>query len=511
LRIVIELKRGVITKVVLNQLFSRTALQSSFGVINLALVNGRPEVLSLKALIKHFVEHRKIVITRRTQFELKKAEERAHILRALIIAIQNIDEVIKIIRASRNTDTAKAALMTRFSFDDVQAQAIVDMQLKRLTSLEIETLTKELEELEVLITHLKDLLAHPEKMFAIIKNETNELAEKFGDERRTDIVTDEVEQINVEDLIREEEMVILISKMGYIKRQPVTAYKNQGRGGKGIMSAKLAEEDFVNQIFIASTHDKILFITTEGKAYWVKVHEITETGRTSRGTHIKSLLEVSSDEEISSVVSLKEFRDDQYIFMATAGGVVKKVPTDVFRNAKTRGILALKLDSGDKLVSSVLSNGTSDLLLITRKGVALRYNEDEVRPMGRSSRGVRGINLKNGDELAAAQFIDNSQKLLIVSENGYGKRVDYSEINPHGRGTGGQRLYKVTEKTGEIVGAIGVAENDDVMCITSQGKTLRLIAKKIGEQGKNASGVRVLDIEPPDIAIGVDRIINEGE
>jgi DNA gyrase subunit A len=511
LRIAIELKRGAIAKVVLNLLFARTALQSSFGVINLALVNGRPEILSLKQLIKHFVEHRINVITRRTRYDLRKAEERAHILRALIIAIGNIDEVIKIIRGSRSTDVAKTTLMNRFDFDDVQAQAIVDMQLKRLTGLEIENLSKELQEQEVLITYFNDLLDHPVKILAIIKDETNLLAEKFGDDRRTDIINDEVEQINVEDLISEEEMVILISKMGYIKRQPVSAYKNQGRGGKGVTSAKLIEEDFVNQIFIASTHDKILFITTEGKAYWIKVHEIPEAGRTARGTHIKSLLEVSSNEEITSVVSLKEFNNEQYIFMATAGGVVKKVSTEEFRNAKTRGIIAIKLDNGDKLVSSILSSGSDDLLLITRKGIALRYNESEVRAMGRSTRGIRGITLRENDELAAAQFIDNNQKLLVISEYGYGKRVDYTEINPHGRGTGGQRIYKVTEKTGEVVGVIGVAEKDDAVCITGQGKTLRLIAAKIGEQGKNASGVHVLDIAPPDIVIGVDRVIYEEE
>lgn len=509
LRIVIDLKRGAIAKVVLNQLFARTALQSSFGVINLALVKGRPEILTLKGLISHFVEHRNEVVTRRTRFDLKKAEERAHILRALIVAIDNIDEVISIIRSSRDTQTAKNRLMERFSFDDVQSQAIVDMQLKRLTSLEIEDLRKELSELEALIVHLKDLLDHPEKILQIIKDETNGLAEKFGDDRRTDIVADEVEQINIEDLIREEEMVILISNLGYIKRIPVTAYKSQGRGGKGSNSAKLAEDDFINQIFIASTHDYVVFITNEGKAYWVKVHEIPEASRASRGAHIKSLLAVSVNEEITTVVSLKGFSENEYLFMATAAGVVKKVQTIEFQNAKTRGIIAIRLDDGDKLVTATLTSGKNEVMLISRKGQALRIDEEEVRCMGRASRGVIGLKLASGDELVGALLLNTEEKMLLVTESGYGKRVDYDEFSAHGRGTGGQRVYEITEKTGEIIGCISVLDTDEVVCITSQGKTLRVPAVSIANQRRNSSGVRVLNIDPPDMVIGIDRVANE--
>lgn len=509
LRIVIDLKRGAIAKVVLNQLFARTALQSSFGVINLALVKGRPEILTLKGLISHFVEHRNEVVTRRTRFDLKKAEERAHILRALIVAIDNIDEVISIIRSSRDTQTAKNRLMERFSFDDVQSQAIVDMQLKRLTNLEIEDLRKELAELEALIVHLKDLLDHPEKILQIIKDETNGLAEKFGDDRRTDIVADEVEQINIEDLIREEEMVILISNLGYIKRIPVTAYKSQGRGGKGSNSAKLAEDDFINQIFIASTHDYVVFITNEGKAYWVKVHEIPEASRASRGAHIKSLLAVSVNEEITTVVSLKGFSENEYLFMATAAGVVKKVQTIEFQNAKTRGIIAIRLDDGDKLVTATLTSGKNEVMLISRKGQALRIDEEEVRCMGRASRGVIGLKLASGDELVGALLLNTEEKMLLVTESGYGKRVDYDEFSAHGRGTGGQRVYEITEKTGEIIGCISVLDTDEVVCITSQGKTLRVPAVSIANQRRNSSGVRVLNIDPPDMVIGIDRVANE--
>ena len=510
LRLVIELKRGAIAKVVLNQLFSKTALQSSFGVINLALVDGRPQTLTLKQLVGYFVAHRQEVVTRRVRFDLKKAEERAHILRALIVAIDNIDEVIKIIRGSRDTASAKNALMERFSFDDIQAQAIVDMQLKRLTSLEIEDLRKELQELELLIEHLKDLLAHPEKILALIKQETDELAEKFGDDRRTDIVSDEVEEINIEDLIKKEQMVVLVSNLGYIKRVPVTAYKRQNRGGKGSNSAALVEDDFIDQIFTASTHDYIMFITNEGKAYWVKVHEIPEASRTSRGSHIKSLLAVSSDEEITTIVSLKEFSSDTYLLMATAGGIVKKVQTDSFQNANTRGIIAIKLDEGDKLVSAILTTGKDELMLVTRHGQALRVSETEIRDQGRASHGVIGIRLSGGDELTGALRI-NGGKLLVMSENGYGKRVDFSEFSPHGRGTGGQKVDTSTEKTGEVVGLRAVADDDEIVCITGQGKTIRVQVSSINVMGRAAQGVKILDIESPDQLIGLDVVAREDE
>jgi DNA gyrase subunit A len=509
MKISIELKRGAIAKIVLNQLFTKTALQSTFGVINLALVKGRPETLTLKQLIQYFVEHRQEVVTRRTAFDLRKAEERAHILRGLIKAIQNIDEVIKIIKASRNIETAKNALKERFDFSDIQAQAIVDMRLGRLTSLEIEKLEKELEELEVLIAHLQDLLAHPEKILALIKDETNEIAEKFGDDRKTDIISDEVEEINIEDLIKNEEMVILISNLGYIKRVPVTAYRTQGRGGKGSASTKLVEDDFINQVFIASTHDHIMFITNEGKLYWVKVHEIPEATRNSRGSHIKSLLPMSQNEEITTVVSLTEFSEDQFLFMATAGGIVKKVRTIDFQNAKTRGIIAIRLDEGDKLVSSILSSGEDELVLITRRGQALRVSETEVRPMGRASRGVIGIRLAQGDELAGAIHVEDDAKMLILTEFGCGKQVEFSEFTPHGRGTGGQRIYRISEKTGEIVGTKTIGLGAELVVITSQGKTLRLDSANIPTQGRTAAGVCVFTLDKPDMVIGVDVVAQE--
>ena len=510
-RIVIELKRGAMTKVVVNQLFAKTALQSSFGVINLALVDGRPQILNLKQLIKCFVDHRNNVIVRRTNFELNEARKREHILKALIIAVDAIDEVIKIIRGSRDENEAKAGLMKRFNFDDVQAQAIVDMRLGRLTGLRIEELRREMEEIRVLIAHLEDLLAHNEKILALIKTETNELAEKYGDDRRTDIVAGEVEEINVEDLIKEEDMVVLISKLGYIKRVPVSLYRSQARGGKGSISAKLVEEDYINQMFVASTHDYLMFITNEGKAYWLKVHEIPEASKTSRGSHIKSLLQVNANEEITTTVSLKEFSETEYLFMATANGIVKKTPTYEFRNAKFRGMQAAKLDDGDKLVSAILSSGKDELLLVSRRGQALRISEEEVRAMGRAGRGVNGMKLSDGDELCAAIHVDESAKIAVVTEKGVGKRVDFTEFNSHGRGTGGQRIFGNVDDKGEIIGALTVKDDDSIMCITSQGTSLRVDASQISQQGRGSSGVKVVDIVDPDYVVGIDRIASSDD
>ncbi len=489
MRLVVDLKKGAITKIVLNQLFTKTDLQSNFGVINLALVPQikegeprynepglltlpptylKPEVLNLKQLIQHFVNHRDEVITRRTIYDLKVAKHRMHILQALITAINNIDEVIQIIKSSQNTEDAKLKLEKRFNFDDEQAQAIVDMQLKRLTHLQIEDLQKEIKELQALIDYLEGLLADHNKILSLIKDETNALADKYGDDRRTDIVADEVEEINMEDMIKEEEVVVMISKLGYIKRVPLTQYKSQGRGGKGSMSANLVEDDYINQIFIATTHAYITFITNEGKAYWIKVHEIPEASRASRGSHIKSLLAVSANEEITTIVTMKEFKDDEYMFLATANGIVKKVQTTEFANAKTRGVIAIKLRDGDKIVSSILTGGKHDLMLVTRRGQCLRMSEEDVRPMGRASAGVTGIRLSSGDELAAAICVQSDMQSLVITEKGVGKRVDFEEFSNHGRGTGGQRIFGNTDEKGEIIGALTIAESDEIVCMTSQ-------------------------------------------
>jgi len=520
IRIVIELKKGAIVKVVLNQLFSNTQLQTSFSIINLALVNGRPQCLNLKELVHYFIEHRVDVVTRRTRYDLRKAEERAHILEGLIIALANIDEVIAVIKASRDVAVARLKLQERFSLSEAQSEAIVEMRLGRLTSLEIEKIEKELEELKVQIAYFKSLLADEKKLRSVIKDETKAISEKYGDKRRTEIIAGEVENINIEDLIKKEEMMILISNLGYVKRVPVSAYRSQSRGGKGMQSAKLAEDDFVAQIFVASTHEYIMFITSAGKAYWMKVHELPEGSRTSKGTHIKSLLTVSPNEDISAIVSLKDFSDTEFLFMGTARGVVKKARTSEFVNAKTRGVIAINLDDGDKLVSALLTNGSDEVVLISRRGQALRTHEDHVRAMGRSSRGVSGMRLSNGDELAGMLRVDvggdgrppeKIEKMLILTEFGYGKRVDFEEFSSHGRGTGGQKIYTVNEKTGEIVGCVSLLDDDDIMCITSQGKSIKLKVDEIRVMGRAAQGVRILSIDKPDFVIGLDRVVKEDD
>ncbi|MDY5819068.1 MAG: DNA gyrase subunit A [Treponema sp.] len=528
MRLVVDLKKGAITKIVLNQLFAKTDLQSNFGVINLALVPQvkegaaprydepgmltlpatylKPEVLTLKQLIQHFVNHRDEVITRRTIYDLKVAKHRMHILEALITAINNIDEVIQIIKSSENTEDAKLKLEKRFNFDDEQAQAIVDMQLKRLTHLLIEDLQKEIKELQALINYLEGLLADHNKILNLIKDETRGLAEKYGDDRRTEIVASEVEQINVEDMIKDEDMVVMISRMGYIKRVPADKYKKQGRGGTGSNGTNLLDDDYVNQLFIGSTKEHLLFITNLGRAYWMKIHEIPESEKAARGAHIKGLLQVGPDEEITTVVSLKEFSDDLFLFMTTAQGVVKKVRSTEFQNAKTRGIIGIKLNDNDKLISAIPTTGDCEVMLISRRGKALRITEDSVRLMGRASCGIKGMKLSEGDEIAAAVKVEKDANMILLTEKGVGKRISFDLYSVHGRGTGGQRIFGNTESKGEIIGAINVKDNDEVVCMTSQGKTLRFKATDIKEQGTGASGVNVVRVTEPDFIVGLDKV-----
>ena len=511
LRIVIELKRGAIVKVVLNQLFSHTALQTSFSITNLALVNGKPQCLNLKELIRCFVDHRIEVVTRRTKHDLKKAQDSAHILEGLAIAVAHIDEIIAIIKNSRDVQSAKQAQQERFSLSEIQAQAIVDMRLGRLTNLETEKIQKELSGLKEEISYFTSLLEDEKKLLEVVKEETKKIAERYGDKRRTEIVAGEAEQINIEDLIKKEEMIIIISNLGYIKRVPVTSYKNQGRGGKGMISAKLTEEDYIKQLFVASTHEYIMFITSAGKAYWVKVHEVTEGSRTSKGTHIKSILNVAGSEEITAVVPFKEFAEDSFLFMGTARGVVKKVQISEFSKAKTRGVIAVTLDEGDRLVSALLTTGKDEVMLISRQGQALRTAEDQIRAMGRSSRGVKGMKISDDDELVGLLRVDEKESMLLLSKHGYGKRVDFNEFSAHGRGTGGQKIYTISDKTGELVSCVTVLENEEIMCITAQGKSLKLKVDGIRIMGRAAQGVRILNIEESDAVIGVDRIVKEDE
>ncbi len=511
MRIVIELKRGVSPKIILNHLFQNTQLQVNFAVNNVALVDGRPKILNLKELIECFIRHRKEVVTRRTRYDLRKAEEREHILIGLKIALDNIDEVIRIIRQSADTETARNGLIAAFELSEIQAQAILDMRLQKLTSLETKKIIEELEEVRRLIAYYKELLASEVKLLGVVRDETVAIQEKYGDDRRTEVVPDEIEAIDIEDLIQKEPMVVLMSHQGYIKRVPLSAYRLQGRGGKGSMSTRLREEDFIQHLFIASTHDYILFVSSEGKAYWMKVHEIPEAGRTARGFHIKGLLNITANEEIAAVVSLKDFTDDSFVFMATSRGVAKKVRTSDFSNARTRGIVAIRLDDGDKLVHAMLTTGSNDILLVTKSGLALRFDEAQVRTMGRATRGVQGIKLQESDELAGAVCVTDEHDLVVLSEFGHGKRVKFDEFTPHGRGTRGQKVFTPAERTGEIVGVLSGNDDDDIMVITSQGNTVKLNLGTVPVYGRAATGVRIVQIERPDFVVGVDRAAKEDE
>ncbi|MDR2807665.1 MAG: DNA topoisomerase (ATP-hydrolyzing) subunit A [Spirochaetaceae bacterium] len=511
LRLVITLKRGASLKIVINQLFQHTTLQSSFSITNLALIKGRPRTLSLKELIYYFIEHRVEVITRRSRFDMKKAQSRVHILEGLVIALANIDEVVAMVRSSADTNAAMARLQERFMLSKAQVQAIVDMRLGRLSGLESERLKGELKELNEQIVYLGSLLEDPHKISAVIKDEIQVLANRYGDARRTAIVETELETIAVEDLIEKEEMVILISNLGYIKRVPVSLYRAQGRGGKGSISVRLTEEDFVEQIFTASSHDYIMFITTTGKAYCMKVHELPEGSRSSKGDYVRSILNLVEGEEITATVSFQQFSDDQFLFMATLQGIVKKVPLDDFAHVKSRGIIAIKLEDGDRLVGALLTDGSNEIVLVSRAGKALRTTESSVRSTGRTSRGIHGMKLTEDDALLSALRINESEAVFLVSEHGFGKRVSFDEFSPHGRATGGQRIYTITEKTGLLAGCIMIREDEDIMCITSHGKSIRCNASTIRLMGRTAQGVRVVNVDEADLVIGVGKIAhNDG-
>jgi DNA gyrase subunit A len=508
IRVVIELKRGIIPQVIINQLFTHTNLQISFGVINIALVEGRPRLLNLKEIIEYFIKHRKEVVTRRTRYDLKKAEERAHILDGLRIALENIDAVIAIIKKAKDVNTARVDLIDTFSFSEKQAQAILDMRLQRLTSLETKKIMDELDELRKLIAYLKDLLEHEEKILGVIKSELTDIANKYGDVRRTEIIIEEAEELNIEDLIIKEDMVILISHKGFINRIPLSAYRRQGRGGRGSSATKLRDTDFIEHIFIAHTHEYVLFVSSEGKAYWLKVHEIPEGSRTSGGQSIRTLLSITNNEEITAVLSLEEF-SSKTIFMATSKGIVKKVELSAFSNAKTRGIVAINLDTQDKLVSAKLTSGKDEIMLITRKGSALRFHEEMVREMGRASRGVSGIKLDKDDELIGILIVNENELICVMTELGYGKCIEYNMFTQHNRATKGQICYKGSTKSGEIVGVISVTKEDDLICITSKGQTLKVRIVEIPILGKAATGVRIVNIEKPDVVVGVARAEKE--
>ncbi len=507
-RVVIELKRGEIPLVVLNNLYKHTPLETTFGVIMLALVNNRPEVLNLKQILHHFLDHRREVVVRRTAYELRKAEERAHILEGLKIALDNLDAVIALIRRSQSPDEARAGLMRQFGLTDIQASAILDMRLQRLTQLERTKLVEEYQDVLKQIEYLKSILANQELVRTIIKDELTEIREAYKDERRTQIVKEEAE-ITLEDLIAAEEVIVTISHAGYIKRNAVSLYRAQRRGGKGKIGMGIKEEDFVVNLFTASTHDSLLFFTDAGKVYWLKVHEIPEASRAAKGKALVNLLALSSNEKVTATLPVKEFRDDRYIVMGTKKGVIKKTELSAFSNPRQGGIIALGLESGDRLISVQLTDGQREILLGTRQGLTIRFKEEEVRSMGRTAYGVKGITLEEGNEVIGMETItpDSTTSILTVTEGGYGKRTPVGEYRIQGRGGKGIISVKTTERNGLAVGFLQVRDDDQIMLMAAQGKVLRCKVDDIREIGRNTQGVRILDLDGEgDRVVGVARL-----
>ncbi len=512
-RVVIELKKGEVPLVVLNNLYKHTQLQTTFGVNMLALVNNRPEVLNLKQILSAFLEHRREVVMRRTAYDLRKAEERAHILEGLKIAIDNLDDVIQLIRRSPSPDEARAKLVQRFRLTDIQAAAILDMKLQRLTQLERNKLLEEYQELLKRIEYLKSVLASQALVKKLIKDELQGVKETYKDPRRTQIVK-EAAEINVEDLIADEEVVVTISHAGYIKRNPVTLYRAQRRGGKGKIGMGVRDEDFVATLFTASTHDYLLFFTDAGKVYWLKVHEIPEAGRAAKGKALVNLLALTKEEKVTATLPVKEFREDRYVVMATRQGVIKKTELSAYGNPRAGGIIALTLDEGDKLIGVEITDGQREILLGTKQGIVIRFKEDDVRPMGRTAHGVRGITLEEGNEVIGMETItpDSTTAILTITEGGYGKRTPVTEYRIQGRGGKGIISVKTTEKNGLAVGFLQVRDDDEIMLMAAQGKILRCRVDDIREVGRNTQGVRVLELDSPDDrVVGVARLAESGE
>ncbi len=509
-RVVIELKRDANPQVVLNQLFKHTQMQTTFGIIMLALVNGEPKILTLRQCIDCYIDHRKDVILRRTQFELDKALARAHILEGLKIALDNIDEVINIIRASY--DDPKERLMERFGLTDIQAQAILDMRLKTLSGLQREKIEEEYNQLMELIAHLRDILNSERLVFEIIKEELTEIRDKFGDERKTKIVAAEGE-IDIEDLIKEEQCVVALTHFGYIKRMPIDTYKSQKRGGKGITGMATREEDFVKQIFTASTHDTILFFTNKGKLYRLRGYELPEAGRTARGTAIVNLLSLDAGEKVSAVIPLQNFADGKYLLMATKNGLIKKTALKEYDSNRKTGLQGITLKEEDELIDVRLTDGQDNVVLVTRNGMCITFDEKDVRPIGRVAQGVIGIRLDEDDEVIGMESVIAGGKatLLAITENGFGKRTELEEYRVQNRGGKGVITYKITAKTGKLVGVRIAVEGDDVMLVTNTGTIIRLKVDDISVLGRSTQGVTLMRTNDGGKVVSVETLNNEEE
>jgi DNA gyrase subunit A len=510
MRIVIELRRGVNANVMLNQLYKHTQMQVTFGVIMLALVDGRPKVLNLKEILDEFIKHRKEIIVRRTRFDLEKAQDRAHILEGLKIALKNLDRIIKTIKESENPQVAKEALIKKFDLSEKQAQAILEMQLQRLTNLEREKIDKEYLELIKKIELYKSILASEKKVLEIVKDEMKDLAEKFGDERRTEVAP-EAEELEIEDLIAEEDVVVTISHSGYIKRLPVSSYRKQRRGGKGVTGAEIKEEDFVEHLFIASTHDYMLFFTDKGVVHWLKVHEIPEGGRTSKGKAMVNLLQLATGEKISAFVPVREFKEGQYLIMCTKNGTIKKTALTAYSNPRKGGIIGMGLEKDDELIEVERTTGDDEILLATREGKAIRFKETQVREMGRAAKGVRGINLGKKDSCIAMEIVKADQTVLTVTGQGFGKRTEFKEYRLQSRGGKGIINIKVTGKNGEAVGLKTVSDKDEIMLMTEKGMVVRSPIKDIRTTGRSTQGVRLMKLEASDKVASIAKIVPEDE
>lgn len=509
-RIVIELKRDANAQVVLNLLFKHTQMQDTFGIIMLALVNGEPRILTLKQCMEYYIEHRKEVVLRRTKFDLDKAEARAHILEGLKIALDNIDEVIEIIKNSY--DDAKERLMQRFGLSEIQAQSILDMRLKTLSGLQREKIENEYEELMKLIAYLKDVLGSEKLVFDIIKKELIEVKEKFGDERKTKIVAAEGD-FEIEDLIKEEQAVIALTHFGYVKRMPIDTYKSQRRGGKGITGIATREEDFVKQIFTASTHDTILFFTNKGKLYRLRGYEIPEAGRTAKGTAIVNLLQLDRDEKISAVIPISNFAEGKYLLMATKIGMIKKTALSEYNSARKSGLQAITLKDNDELIDVRMTDGEDNVVLVTREGLCITFAEKDVRPIGRTGQGVIGMKLNDGDEVIGMEPIISGSKatLLAITENGFGKRTELDEYRVQTRGGKGVITYKITPKTGKIVGIRIATDEEDVMLITNSGTIIRLKVKDISILGRSTQGVTLMRTSDECKVVSIETLTPENE
>lgn len=508
MRIVIELRRDVLPQLVLNQLYKHTNLQDSFGVIMLALVNGVPKTLNLKEVLFHYLEHQKEVVTRRTRYDLKKAEERLHIVEGLKIAIDHIDEVVRTIRQSKDTKTAKINLIERFNLTERQAQAIVEMQLGKLSGLEREKLENEYNELIIKIAHLRNILSDEQLVLNIIKEELSLIRDKYSDERRTKISAT-LEELVEEDLIAEEDVVIAITHGGYIKRQPITAYKNQKRGGKGITAITTKEEDFVEHLFITTTHNYILFFTNKGKVYRIKVYEIPESSRQSKGTAIINLLNIFGDETIKAVIPVKEFSDGKYLLTATQKGIVKKTSLSEYNTSRKDGIIALTLDEDDELVGVKLTTGNDEIFLATQNGMVIRFSENDVRNMGRTARGVKGISLLENDSIVGMDIYRNNADLLVITEKGYGKRTDLNEFRVQTRGGRGLIGMKTTLRNGLITGIMVVSDGDEIMIISSEGIMIRVFVNDISSMGRATQGVLAMRLMENDKVVAIARVANK--